>query len=257
MRRDFTPPVYRELCGSLLDNNFQIFPLKDYFKSKKTNKKVAFLRHDVDARPSSSLEIAIIENELGISSTYYFRTIESVLKADLIAEIYSLGHEIGYHYEVLAQANGNKKFAIEQFDINLSKLREIVPIKTICMHGSPWSKWKDSDLWDDYNISDFGIELEAFLTPDFDKMVYYTDTGRRWDGDSYNVRDRVESSLEKSPASSTFDLIKIISKVEQDIMITTHPQRWNGDYGSWLYELFAQNTKNVAKLLSLKLRKNK
>jgi hypothetical protein len=37
-----------------------------------------------------------------------------------------MGHEIGYHYEVLSEANGDPEKAIELFRSNLEKLRQIL-----------------------------------------------------------------------------------------------------------------------------------
>ena len=135
----------------------------------------------------------------------------------IIKEIYYLGHEIGYHYEDVsisalrrngATAQRQKtgkgrttrdsrrteeelaKIAIESFKTNLEKLRQIVPVKTICMHGSPMSRWDSRLLWKYYDYHDFGIIGEPYFDIDFDKVLYLTDTGRRWDGDSFNIRDK-------------------------------------------------------------------
>jgi len=45
-----------------------------------------------------------------------------------------LGHEIGYHYEVLSKANGDYETAVELFEQELSEFRKITDVKTICMH---------------------------------------------------------------------------------------------------------------------------
>jgi len=42
------------------------------------------------------------------------------------------------------------ELAIDDFRLNLEKLQKLYPVKTICMHGSPLSKWDNRDL---------GIEL--------------------------------------------------------------------------------------------------
>ena len=46
------------------------------------------------------------------------------------------------------------------------------------------------DLWKKYNYRDFGIIGEPYFDVDYSKVLYLTDTGRRWDGDKVNVRDR-------------------------------------------------------------------
>jgi len=49
------------------------------------------------------------------------------------------------------------RLAIEDFRINLDKFRAIYPVKTICMHGSPLSKFDNRLLWEKYDYRDFGI----------------------------------------------------------------------------------------------------
>ncbi|HBQ81446.1 MAG TPA: hypothetical protein DD745_00995 [Bacteroidales bacterium] len=45
-------------------------------------------------------------------------------------------------------------------------------------------------MWKYYDYRDFGITGEPYFDVDFDKVFYLTDTGRRWDGDSFNIRDK-------------------------------------------------------------------
>ncbi len=87
------------------------------------------------------------------------------------------------------------ELAIEDFERNLEKLRKFYPVKTICMHGSPLSKWDNRDLWKRYNYRDFGIIAEPYFDIDFGEVLYLTDTGRRWDGDRVSVRDKVRRQM--------------------------------------------------------------
>ena len=94
-------------------------------------------------------------------------------------------HDSGRLEEELA------KIAIESFRQNLNRLRELVPVKTICMHGSPMSRWDSRILWKYYDYRDFGIIGEPYFDLDFDKVLYLTDTGRKWNGEKSSVRDKV------------------------------------------------------------------
>lgn len=105
--------------------------------------------------------MAQIEHEYGIRSTYYFRTVKDVFKPMIIKKIASLGHEIGFHYEVLDKAKGDVKKAIEIFEKELRELREVADVTTICMHGNPLTFWVNRDLWTNYSFDDFGIISEA------------------------------------------------------------------------------------------------
>ena len=248
MGRDFTLDIYHKLCISVMNAGFQIHRVNDYLSSsvKEEGKKI-IMRHDVDLKPERALEMAKLEKSLGFNSTYYFRYINGVFNEEIIKEISSMGHEIGYHYEVLAKCNGKMTEAIDKFKFELSKFRQIVHIDTICMHGSPLSKWNDLDLWDNYNFEDYEIQGEAFLSINYDKVHYFTDTGRSWNGAAYNVRDKVQSKKSKILVKSTSELIYALNSINSDVSINTHPQRWHNGFFGWTFELLSQNIKNIGK----------
>ncbi|MBA7530624.1 hypothetical protein ES705_22833 [subsurface metagenome] len=85
--------------------------------------------------------------------------------------------------------------AIESFQKNLETLRKIAPVKTICMHGSPLSKWDNRNLWEKYDYKAFGIIGEPYYDVDYSKVLYITDTGRKWNNQSVSVRDKVDHKM--------------------------------------------------------------
>ncbi len=135
------------------------------------------------------------------------------------------------------------------------------------MHGSPLSKYDNRSLWEKYDYKALGIIGEPYLDIDFNKVLYLTDTGRRWDGDRVSVRDKVkiedrESKIEdrtstQHPTSNTQHLVfrstnDIITAAENkqlpdQLMLTFHPQRWTDRPLPWLKELIWQNIKNLVK----------
>ena len=251
MFRDFTLEMYENLCQSLINNNFVSTTVVEYLQNaSESSKKRVVLRHDVDKLPNNALRMGNLEHKLDMKSTFYFRV--STFNEDIVTKLHALGHEIGYHYEVLAKNNGDKKKAIGQFKLELDKFRKIVPIETICMHGSPLSRWKDSDLWDKYKLEDYQIKGEAFLSLDYQRINYFTDTGRSWAGQNYNVRDEVEGGESFPKIKYTPDLINFLPDFKKDISINTHPQRWNSSNIRWLMELLGQNLKNIGKRYILK-----
>jgi hypothetical protein len=247
---------YEELCNSIQKSKYKVIKIKDFFKNPDLNRFI-ILKHDVDKLPENALVMAQLEKVLGIKSTYYFRTISEVFKPNIIQEISTLGHEIGYHYENLSQTNGNFEKALKLFEKDLERLRKITQIDTICMHGSPLSKWNNSDLWNKYDFKKFGIIGETNLSIDYKDITYFTDTGRNWSNKG-SVRDFVKNSLEwKEKIKSTNDLRKLIETQKLNkIIITAHPQRWSIKNTKWFKELIGQSVKNVGKDLILK-RKNR
>jgi hypothetical protein len=178
--------------------------------------KTIILRHDVDLLPNNSLRFAEIQHEMGIKGSYYFRAVPESWDEKVIKKIADLGHEIGYHYECLTTTNGDMKAGIADFEKNLEALRKLASVNTICMHGSPKSKWDSKDLWKEYYYRDYGIIGEPYFDVNFDEVFYLTDTGRRWDGWKVSVRDKVpqqEDWVRKGLVfRSTGDIIRRIER---------------------------------------------
>lgn len=254
---DFTQNKYAQLLDTLKANNYQFLTFEDYCAQKKEsigNERFVILRHDVDLKAENSLEIARIEAGLGVKSVYYFRYVKQSDKPEVIKSIASVGHEIGYHYEDLTACEGDTEKAIAHFEQWLDYFRQYYPVKTICMHGSPRSKYDSRDLWKKYDYHDFGIIGEPYFDVDFSKVFYLTDTGRRWDGFSVSIRDRIPVFQDAWNAKGlvyhkTDDVIDAIEKKRfpERVMITTHPQRWTNSLVLWLFEFFAQSAKNQVK----------
>jgi len=317
---DFILSNYKKLLKVLINEDFFFVKVCDYYmKQEEIINKNGFvlLRQDVDRLPENSLAIAKIQSELGIKSTYYFRIVPPCFDPIVIVQIAGMGHEVGYHYEDVSltadrlkavggrQKDINKKYevgsreyeefekvlvdkAIESFSRNLEKLRKIVPVNTICMHGSPLSQWDSRLLWKYYDYHDFGIIGEPYFDLNMESMLYLTDTGRKWNGGNVSIRDKAEGgglkaegknfykdwkvkpipgslmnmtdkSLEfqsKYNFKSTNDIIRSTERGElpDRIMMTFHPQRWTDKPLPWVKELVWQNVKNVGKYFLVKIR---
>lgn len=263
---DFTLNRYLKLVESLQTagfffQNFGQYLGKAYEFGCKRNAgkvpehkgRVAILRHDVDDLKFNSLAFARVQESKGISGSYYFRAVPESWDDEIIKEVHRLGHEVGYHYENLTTCNGNLEKAWDDFRNNLDKLRKLVPVATICMHGSPRSPWDSKDLWKKYDYRSLGILGEPYFDIDFNKFFYLTDTGRRWDGWRVSLRDKVPQQDEWVKKGwvyhSTNDIIKAISDktLPHPLMMTFHPQRWHDNLFDWSKELIMQNSKNLIK----------
>ena len=173
----------------------------------------------------------------------------------VIEQIGILGHEIGYHYEDLSIAKGDPEKAIRYFEEQLDRFRRFYPVKTICMHGSPLSRYDNRDLWKHFNYRDFGIIGEPYFDVDFGQVFYISDTGRKWNNERASVRDKVEGGFDIR-IKNTFHLIELAEKgaLPEKVMLTVHPQRWF-DFGfGWVKEFVGQNVKNVVKSLLVKVK---
>ncbi len=194
---DFTLSTYIKLLHAFIDNGYDLIPFRDFYLDDQNNKCIC-IRHDVDRIPFNSVVFARILNQKKLRGTFFFRSVISNKDKKSIVHIANLGHEIGYHYESLSTKKGNFQTAITDFKKNLELLRELVAINTICMHGSPLSRYDSRRLWKEYEYREYGIIAEPYFDIDFSEVLYLTDTGRRWNGDSVAVRDKLTSYISKN-----------------------------------------------------------
>jgi glycosyltransferase involved in cell wall biosynthesis len=245
---DFTLNKFEELCRQALLSGYTILPVIDYLLNSVKKERLLVLRHDVDSDPKSALRMAKIEHGLGIRSTYYFRKTNGVFKTHIIIAIAELGHEIGYHYEVLDKTRGNYKKAILLFGRELASLRQLVDIKTICMHGKPLTPWDNRDLWKKYNHSEFGLLGEAYLSMTDKNITYLSDTGRNW-SEKHKIKDRLfNNRIQNVTATSTNDVIGLIKNGQiHDIYVVSHPERWSCGLFGWARILIRDTAVNFVK----------
>jgi hypothetical protein len=246
---DFTVKKYKQLIGELRNSGYSFQTFQEFIENPL--QKVVVLRHDVDKKPYNSLRFAVIQKDLGIRGTYYFRIVPCSFDKNMIEKISEMGHEIGYHYETMDTCHGKIEPAYEEFCKNLKTFREIVSVETVCMHGSPLSKFDNRAIWEKYSYKKIGITAEPYFDIDFNQVFYITDTGRRFDGDKVSIRDKpIGEIIHDWPSfHSTNDIIKALKdRLFPDVvLITLHPQRWSDSPLSWFKELIWQNCKNSIK----------
>jgi len=278
MNLDYTFNKLHELCKVISNSQYVPLTIEEYLSSEKKPERFIIIRHDIDLEPAYSLKLAKIEKEFGITSTYYFRATEDVFQPDIIKSIADLGHEIGYHYEVLDKAKGDYDQAIKIFKEELNKFRQVYDVKTICPHGSPiigtlspysflgictiiktilqggdvFTSWKNQDLWGKYDFKLFDIIGDAYLSIDFGRIMYFSDTGRNWNSTRYKIKDVVDNSvsqISEVKINCTDDIIELIKQEEiKNIYILIHANHWKDNFGSWLRWLILLYIRNIGKL---------
>ena len=287
---DFTLITYRKLLKALKDFLPRFYGFSELIAEDPG--RFVVLRHDVDRKPSNALTLARIESAYGIKASYHFRI--GVIKDHyaILREIADMGHEIAYHYEDLSEVCKNHRRAggylseetireaVKRFQANLEFSRKFYPVNIISMHGSPLSAIDNRLLWKYYDYRQDGIVCEPYFDIDVSSLLYLTDTGRRWDGGRFNIRDGgiysghgdkedpysewvtrpVRGSLmcmtdegrafrAGNMIRTTNDIISAATRKElpQKVIINTHPQRWTDKTLPWIYELVFQNLKNQIK----------
>lgn len=225
------------LCKAIQNSRYKNVTIKEYLElDGKDKESFILVRHDIDRCAKRALDTAIVENQHKIKATYYFRMRKDSYVPEIMDKIASLGHEIGYHYETLDKCKGNLEKAVYLFGEELQELRKRYDIKTACAHGNPLTSFDNKDVWRKCRFSDFGLLGEPYLSIDYNKVAYFTESGRTWDEDkAQKIKDSVNSIFNNIRIKSADDLIKVIDMGNlPNICILTHPERWIDNWKGYL-----------------------
>ena len=274
---------YQDICelvsSASSEFSFNCFSDFDYHFSErckfdfKPQKKVAFIRHDIDHDPFVALEMAKIEAKHGIRSSYFFLTNDSASvhfydkscrsrSLDTIAEVESLGHEIGLHYDPIGEFLENGKPFYESISEPLSWFRDQgIKINGCVAHGASRIRkltqkdvfplqYANYQLWNDtgaepkeyeelgekftlpmFNLADFGLMYEPYLVR---KDRYISDSGgllwRTWN-DQYQPFENID----EVPGINFAEWLAGGTLENEVIQILIHPIWWTRSLGVPLF----------------------
>jgi hypothetical protein len=101
MNCSFTLDHYLECIYKAQDEGYTIKRVCDF----ADDNKVILLRHDIDFSLENALELAKLEYQVGVKSSYYVYLHSELYNAlspkgmEMIRQIHKMGHEIGLHYD--------------------------------------------------------------------------------------------------------------------------------------------------------------
>ncbi len=272
------PTSYMNLCEKILNLDVEIHPFHSFsfeyaktdipfFKMEKNNdKKILFLRHDVDHDPLLALEMAKVEHSLAIKSTYFLLSTDTlkpwmdspVLKEKFFAvakEIQSLGHEIGLHYDAIGDFLYGDINPVENIKETLSQFSENqIHIVGCSAHGSyrtreitstnyslPFpQKYINYNIWKELNPHLNQIEHEGnhIILP----SCFLSDIGLQYEayfvyhdcylsdtgGAFWRVEKKFNTSFENIPIEHGFDIFNHLSCLPKNsiIQLLIHPIWW-------------------------------
>lgn len=236
--RDFSADMYVRFLQEMRNAGYQAVTVRQWCAGVRLPWQIV-LRHDVDRFPERALVLARAEAEQGVCSTYYFRYKPSIFKEAIVSSIAALGHEVGYHYEVLSDAGGDPQKARELFAANLAAMRRIVPVVTAAMHGRPLSRYTETSFWEICSLEEFQLEGEAYLSFRQADMPYLNDTGRTWHKSRHNLRDALDQGDSAVPeVQTTVQLLDLLaSRRIPRLYLSFHPERWPAGIPAWIGSL--------------------
>jgi len=204
---------YAEFLDRLAGTRFEVVPLREFRDRAVVERErvLVGLRHDVDDRLDSALELARLERERGLRATYFvlhsarYYTGSKLLPA--LHALRELGHEVGFHYDLvtLQVVHGVEPRAYLAHE--LARLRATgIDVVGAAAHGSYWGHrlgYKNEYFFRGLDapqpgfpnaervgevalakgtLEEFGLEYDASQLGESD---YWTDSwtdaaGRRW-----------------------------------------------------------------------------
>lgn len=246
--RDFSLAKYDALCAALAESGYASRTIGDHLAGSDGATPFVLLRHDVESDPGQAVRMAGVERRHGLVATYFFRVKARPYDLSAIAPIVAAGHEIGYHYETLTQARGDRARARVLFGQALETLRRHAPVRVASMHGSPMLPWDNRAIWEDAQPADFGLIGEVYRDIDYGRVAYFTDTGRTWHPSRYNIRDRAPAPP-RDVVETTDELVALLrSRRLPEVSILTHPERWPATSAGWVLRAARDVAENLGKV---------
>ena len=213
MKRKPTPFTFdyiKQNFQRLLKNGYNIIRCYDYVLSKDTlSGKTLVNRVDIDFSVKKAERLCLIFNDLGIKASFFVRLHApeynpfSFENYRILKYIKESGHEIGYHSEIIDQANIWHEKPEECLRRDLQVLNRMldITIKGVASHGGLTS-YNNLDFWKDNNPLDFGLFYEAYDDqPEFGifkKSLYVSDSNWNY-WKCYRYGDLLEND-HRSPA---------------------------------------------------------
>jgi hypothetical protein len=115
------------------------------------------------------------------------------------------------------------------------------------MHGRPFSRHRNTDLWRTVSLGEFGLIGEPYMTIDYSDFYYFTDSGMTWDNAESVIRDRV-SGTRVVRIRSTAELIDFLDVNRPPrVALLAHTDNWTNNPALWLWYRAMNTTANVLK----------
>lgn len=251
--RDFSLSMLERMLIAFKEAGFRFVRFDAYYQDREqfdATEKVLLFRHDVDRFPRTAVATAAMEARLGLAGTYYVRMKPWTFKPDVLRAIADHGHEIGYHYECLADTDGDYDKAAGLCRESLERFRAVVPVCTASMHSRPLSKWDNRLLWDKHPLDSFGLIGETYRSIDHRRYMYLADSGRDWNANRNVVWDTVDGAVPPPMKPGTDGLIEAVEVgTFSNIHLLIHPNRWPDGLPAWISQTAQDAAINSMKIV--------
>ncbi len=172
----FSTAEYKKLLLFFKKLNYRFV----FFSKKVKKEREIILRHDVDIDVSKAYEMANLEKQLNIKSTYFFLTTSKLYNCldssnrQMIRKIYKQGHQIGLHFDLSNHTNNSKKIISKKLKLEKSILEDCISsnIKLVSFHKPGINGMPDSLYYNKL--------LNIYNNKFIKEILYYSDSKGSW-----------------------------------------------------------------------------
>jgi len=180
---EFTFDAYKALINLSIKNGYEICSYEDVDHYNKS----IILRHDVDFSPHKALEIAKIEQEIGVKSTFFvllsteFYNVFSSETFKIFVEILDMGHKIGLHFD----EQRYKTFSLEIMKEHILNESDILG-KALSTNIEVVSMHRPSEFTLESSTEVEGM-INSYSHKYFKDMKYLSDSRMNWREDPMKI----------------------------------------------------------------------
>jgi hypothetical protein len=170
-RYRFTFEAIEAEYRAMLAEGYSVITCAEYFRRKNLNLPVLTLvnRVDIDLSVRKAERLGQIFNRLGIRATFFVRLHApeynpfSFEHYRILRFLVNSGHEIGYHSEVIDEAEiwGEDAATCLRRDIDVLNRMLDIRIEGVASHGGMTGS-NNLDFWNGRSAADFGLSYEAY-----------------------------------------------------------------------------------------------
>jgi len=222
----FTHAAYADLLAALDDGSYETLTVREYLSSGRLPERFVVLRHDVDRKPRRAEALARLEADLGVEASYYFHP--SAFRETRAERVEDLGHEVGYHYDDVATARGDRRTARALFANTLRVFRRACDVDTVSPHAAALAAHDNASLWErGPSFREFDLLGDADRSVDYVDLAFLSDAGRTF---QERPADRARALGERDPTATADTVDGLVAQfrdggVERACLLT-HPRRW-------------------------------
>ena len=197
---------YKHIIEMALKNDYKCLPFNSLVFEQET--PTMFLRHDIDFSIDYALELAQLENSLGVNSTFYV-LISSFSynfldhgNLSILKKIRGMGHEVGVHLDSRILIDHGLTKGAQIINSIYSLMPDIFNSKSFSMHNPV-----RDDL--SFKINDY---VNCYSLMHLKNWVYVSDSNRNFRGK---------------------DILELIENKE-NIQFLSHPIWWVNEKEEWI-----------------------